>query len=77
MESKVPDYSRFTTATKDLFLFAEQGHVSGEDVYAAFGQTLGGRLLAVFFVYKPVVHAAIIISARDMSTRERKSYGRK
>jgi uncharacterized DUF497 family protein len=57
--------------------FAEQGHVPGEDVYAALGQTLGGRHMVVFFVYKPEAHAAIIISARDMSTRERKSYGRK
>jgi uncharacterized DUF497 family protein len=23
--------------------FAENGHIAGEDVYAAFGQTLGGR----------------------------------
>jgi uncharacterized protein len=57
--------------------FAEHGHIPGEDVYAAFGQTLGGRHLAVFFVYKPEAHMAVIISARDMSSRERKSYGRK
>ncbi len=59
------------------FRFAERGHVPGEDVFAAFGQTLGGRYLVVFFVYKPVAATAIIVSARDMSHRERKTYGRK
>ena len=57
--------------------FAENGYAEGEDVYAAFGQTFGGRYLSVFFVYKPDNKTAIIISARDMSQKERKSYGRK
>ena len=57
--------------------FAEKGNVEGDDVYVAFGQTFGGRYLAVFFVYKLEQVTAIIISARDMSAKERKSYGRK
>ena len=57
--------------------FAEKGDIEGEDVYGAFGQTLGGSYLAVFFVYKPISHTAIIISARDLNKRERKTYGRK
>lgn len=57
--------------------FAEKGHTFGEDVYAAFGQTLGGRYLSVFFIYKPARTTAVIISARDMSDKERKAYGRK
>ncbi|GAB4502524.1 MAG: hypothetical protein Fur0035_20760 [Anaerolineales bacterium] len=57
--------------------FAERGYLTGEDVYAAFGQTFGGRYLAIFFVFKAVEHTALIISARDMSQKERKSYGRK
>ena len=57
--------------------FAESGYVKGEDVYAAFGQTFGNRYLSVFFVYKPDNKTAIIISARDMSQKERKAYGRK
>jgi uncharacterized protein len=57
--------------------FAENGYTEGEDVYAAFGQTFGGRYLSVFFVYKPDNKTAIIISARDMSAKERKAYGRK
>ena len=57
--------------------FAEKGHTAGEDVYVAFGQTLGGRYLSIFFIYKPARKTAVIISARDMSGKERKAYGRK
>ena len=57
--------------------FAEKGHTAGEDVYGAFGQTFGGRYLSVFFIYKPARKTAAIISARDMSDKERKAYGRK
>jgi uncharacterized DUF497 family protein len=57
--------------------FAEKGYIEGNDVYGAFGQTFGGRYLAVFFVYKPDTATAIIISARDMSDKERRAYGRK
>jgi len=62
---------------KPRFRFAEKGYTADEDVYAAFGQTFDGRYLSVFFVYKPGTQAAIIISARDMSKKERKAYGRK
>jgi len=57
--------------------FAEKGYTDNEDVYAAFGQTFGGRYLSVFFIFKPGDNTAIIISARDMSQKERKSYARK
>lgn len=57
--------------------FAEKGYTDGDDVYAAFGKTFAGRFLSVFFIYKLVQKLAIIISARDMSTKERKTYGRK
>jgi len=57
--------------------FAEKGYTEGEDVYVAFSQTFGGRYLSVFFVFKPDDNTAIIISARDMSKKERKSYARK
>jgi len=46
-------------------------------VYAGFGQTMGGRYLTVFFIYKPTIKTAVIISARDMNERERRTYGRK
>ena len=57
--------------------FAEKGYTPGEDVYAAFGQTFGGRYLSVFFIYKPDTKTAVIISARDMTGKERRAYGRK
>ena len=57
--------------------FAENGYTEGEDVYAAFGQTFGGRYFSVFFVYKPDNKTAIMISAREMSPKERKAYERK
>ena len=58
------------------FRFIEKGHRKDENVYAAFGQTDGGRYLACYFVYKED-RRALILSARDMSDAERKRYGRK
>lgn len=49
---------------------------SDEHLYVAYGQTLSGRYLAVFFIHK-AGNEAQIISARDMDDKERKSYGRK
>ena len=57
--------------------FVENGHTRGEDVFSAFGQTFGGRYLSVFFIFKPATRTAWILSARNMSNQERKSYGRK
>jgi uncharacterized DUF497 family protein len=68
--------ARQTLLNNPRIRFGEKGHIPGEDVYAAFGQTFGGRYLAVFFVYKPGAATAIIISARDMTTNERKRYER-
>ena len=58
------------------FRFVEKGHQKGENVYAALGQTDGGRYLIVFFVYKKTKQA-LIVSARDMSRKERRKYGEK
>ena len=69
--------TRQTLLNEPRIRFAEKGFTDGEDVHAAFGQTFGGRYLSVFFVFKPSDHTAIIISARDMSKKERKSYARK
>ena len=55
------------------FRFVEKGHRQGENVYSALGQTRGGRYLIVFFVYKKG-GAALVLSARDMTPRERKRY---
>ncbi len=54
----------------------QKGHIPGEDVYSALGQTKSGRYLIVFFVYKKT-HEALILSARDMDRKERRQYERK
>lgn len=58
------------------FRYIERGNVSGEDLYAALGQTESGRYLIVFFVYKDTGEA-LIVSAREMTRSERKIYARK
>jgi uncharacterized protein len=52
-----------------------KGHFRGEDVYRALGQTDAGRYLVVFFIHK-LTHEALILSARDIDDKERKSYAR-
>ena len=56
--------------------FVEKGHQEGEDLYAAYGQTMAGRWLVVFFVLKED-QAALVISARDMDRKERRRYVRR
>jgi uncharacterized protein len=58
------------------FRLSEHGHRPGENVYAAFGQTEAGRYLIVFFVYKRDKRA-LVISAREMTARERTTYERR
>jgi uncharacterized DUF497 family protein len=53
-------------------LRVSKGKVKGEDVYEAFGQTINGRYLVVFFINKS--GSALPISARDMTDSERKYY---
>ena len=54
---------------------SQKGHVKGEDLYTAYGQTNGGRYLIIFFIRKEQT-AALPISARDMTDSERKYYER-
>jgi len=56
-----------------VFSKMQKGHIKGEDLYRALGQTHSGRYLAVFFIYK-TTREALIISARDMAKREKKYY---
>jgi uncharacterized DUF497 family protein len=58
------------------FRFVERGHREGEDVYAALGRSEAGRYLIAFFIWK-VDNRALLVSARDMTTGERKRYARK
>jgi hypothetical protein len=52
-----------------------KGRYRGEDVFRAMGQTDAGRYLVAFFIHK-MTHEALILSARDMDDKERKSYAR-
>ena len=56
--------------------FIKDGDVKGENMYAAMGQTRGGRYLIVFFILKQN-GSALIVSARDMSRKERRFYEKK
>lgn len=56
-----------------VFRRMNNGRVRGEDVYAAMAQISAGRYLIVFLINKR--HGMVLpISARDMSTAERKYY---
>lgn len=61
---------------KPKYRKVQKGHVPGEDLYSALGQTEAGRYLIVFFIYK-TNREALILSARDMDDSERNRYGRK
>jgi uncharacterized DUF497 family protein len=54
----------------------EKGHFQGENLYRALGQSHNGRYLTVFFIYK-ATREALVISARDMSNRERRYYAKR
>ncbi len=51
----------------------KRGHIKGEDLYVAYGQTDAGRYLIIFFILKRRF-AALPISARDMTESERRYY---
>jgi len=61
---------------KPKIRFVERGHTPGEDVYLALAQSDAGRYLAILFIHKQT-NEALILSARDMATKERKQYGKK
>ena len=52
-----------------------RGHVKGEHVYAAYGQSAAGRYVVVFYIRK-MTGAILPISARDMDDTERRYYER-
>ncbi len=70
-----PDEVKEVFDSQPWFRFTEKGHRFDENVYAAFGQTEAGRYLIVFFVYKKDKRA-LVISAREMTQAERRSYER-
>jgi len=56
--------------------FIEEGDVNGEDMYAAMGRTENGRYLIIFFISKKKGNA-LVVSAREMTKKERKVYEKK
>lgn len=62
-------------ASKPHIRKVAKGNVKGENVYAAFGQTFGGRYLVIFYIRK-LDGAILPISARDMDDGERNYYGK-
>lgn len=68
-----PDEVEEVFVSRPAFKRMNRGHFRGEDVYRALGQTEAGRYLVVFFIHK-MTQEALILSARDMDAKERKSY---
>ncbi len=60
--------------SKPLIRKVGRGHVKGENVYVAYGQSAAGRYLVVFYIRK-MTGALLPISARNMDDAERKYYG--
>ncbi len=63
-------------SNKPKIRFVEKGGRKNEDIYLAAGQTDAGRYLLVIFIYKKT-REALVLSARDMTGKERKRYGKK
>jgi uncharacterized DUF497 family protein len=79
---KIAVKHRVSTAEVEEILFGKphvrrtrRGHVRGEDLYTAYGQTIAGRYLIILFIRKEQV-AALPISARDMTEAEQRYYER-
>jgi hypothetical protein len=71
----IPEEVEAVFAGQPKITKVNKGHFRGEDVYRALGQTDAGRYLVVFFIYK-LTYEALILSARDMDKKERRSYGK-
>ena len=74
--SITPDEVEDIFKGKPRFLKIQKGKVAGEELYNALGQTVSGRYLSVFFIYKHS-HEALIVTARDMNRKERRYYDKR
>ncbi len=70
-----PEEVEEVLSNQPTILKLEKGNVRGEDLYVAFGKADSGRHLTILFVKKKNGRA-LIISARDVSKKERKRYGK-
>lgn len=57
---------------KPTFLFTDEGHSEREKRYGSYGITDKGRRLSIVFTIRS--RAVRIITARDMSKKERRAY---
>jgi uncharacterized DUF497 family protein len=71
-----PDEVEEVLLNRPRIRFVEKGRRFGENLYAATGQTDGGRYLLVLYVLKSD-NSALIVSARDMTSEERRRHERK
>lgn len=62
-------------ALSPIFRRGPRGKRPDENIYKAYGQTDTGRYLFIVFIYK-LNHKALILSARDMTDKERRLYRR-
>jgi len=58
------------------YRFIEKGKFYNEHLYIGLGIADSGRYLAIFFIYKKNGDA-LIVTARDMTEKERKRYAKK
>ena len=63
-------------ASTSRFRFIETGDIGGEDLYTAMGRTEAGRYLIIYFIYK-ATKEALIVSAREMTRKEKRAYAKK
>lgn len=63
-----------TFFNQPYFEFVERGYRRGEDVYAVLGRSASGRYLIVYFIFKKRTRQALILSAHEMTRKERKHY---
>lgn len=74
--SITPDEVEEVFEGQPIFLRKETGKVEMENLYNALGQTESGRYISIFFIYKRS-HYALIVTAREMNTKERRYYGKR
>ena len=70
------DEAEEALAVARRFRCLETGDVGGEDLYAAMGRTEAGRYLIIYFIYK-ATQEALIVSAREMTRKEKRAYAKK
>lgn len=58
------------------FKLVEKGISEDEDLFTASGRTFEGRYIIVAFIYKKN-KKALILSARDMTNKEKRHYAKK